>query len=325
MIVPLYNVEKYLTRCVDSVLSQGFNSFELILIDDGSTDLCSEICERYLDCAIEIIIIHQKNQGQASARNIGLDYVEKYSKSGWITFVDSDDWISKEYLELLFKSAKKNNTSISICNYNEEFERNENAINKAIKDKLMKTEDLYCDYSTLSVVPWGKLYNRRCFQGIRYPVGKICEDEFVTYKVLFQYSYIPFVVDSLYYYFQNKDGVSKTAWTPRRMDSLEALRNQVDYFKKNNLEKAYKRSIINAAINISNNYNQIIDSNKLIYKEKYIEKLRIELRKILRYKNAKRIIPFNEYIYLYDIAYPCLMNQYWRIQTVKSKIKRKKH
>lgn len=322
VIVPMYNVEKYLKRCLDSICAQTFTGFEVILVDDGSTDMSGEICEKYANERIDFLVIHQNNQGQARARNLGLDYLFEYNKSDWVTFVDSDDWINDRYLEVLYGSVKKYNTGISICGYKEAVEKIEYTSYEDIHISLVKTEEIYCKHNTLAVVPWGKLYNKACFNEVRYPVGKICEDEYLTYKILFMYSEIPFINNSLYNYFCNEAGVSKSMWSPRRLDSLEAMQNQIDYFRDHGLHQAYNRSIFNAAMNISRNYMEIGILEDAKKKKKYRKMLQFELRKILRYKDAKVILPFSDYKPIYEIAYPHFMKQYWRVQSVKSKFKR---
>ena len=101
VIVPVYKVEKYIHRCVDSILSQTFTDFELILVDDGSPDNCGKICDEYAEKDIRIHVIHQENGGLSAARNAGIDWVFANSDSEWITFIDSDDWVHPEYLERL--------------------------------------------------------------------------------------------------------------------------------------------------------------------------------------------------------------------------------
>ena len=104
VIVPVYNVEKYLHRCVDSILAQTFTDFELILVDDGSPDNCGKICDEYAEKDSRIHVIHKVNGGLSDARNAGLDWAFANSNSEWVTFIDSDDWVDKYYLEYLYNS-----------------------------------------------------------------------------------------------------------------------------------------------------------------------------------------------------------------------------
>ena len=115
VIVPVYNVEPYIRRCVDSILSQTFTDFELILVDDGSPDKCPIICDEYAEKDKRIRVFHQTNQGQATARNKALDWILSNSDSEYVTFVDSDDWVHPRYLELLYKANNNLGTSISQC------------------------------------------------------------------------------------------------------------------------------------------------------------------------------------------------------------------
>ena len=117
VIVPVYNTEKYLRRCIDSILAQTYSDFELILIDDGSTDNSGKICDDYAEKDNRIVVIHQDNKGQAIARNVGLDYVFEKDNSEWISFVDSDDCIHGRYLETLLAAGIKNCVKISVCDY----------------------------------------------------------------------------------------------------------------------------------------------------------------------------------------------------------------
>ena len=114
VIVPVYKVEKYLKRCVDSVLMQTFRDFELILVDDGSPDLCGEMCEKYAEKDKRVIVLHRENGGLSVARNTGLDWIFANSCSTYVTFVDSDDWIHPQYLEILLYILEKNNVPVSV-------------------------------------------------------------------------------------------------------------------------------------------------------------------------------------------------------------------
>ena len=114
IIVPVYNVEKYLQRCVDSILAQTFSDFELLLVDDGSPDNCGEICDWYATQDDRVHVIHQKNGGLSAARNAGIDWAFSNSDSQWLNFIDSDDWVHPQYLEVLKNAVDKDGTDLSI-------------------------------------------------------------------------------------------------------------------------------------------------------------------------------------------------------------------
>ena len=121
VIVPVYNVEKYLDKCINSLINQSYNNLEIILIDDGSTDNCGEICDKYALKDNRIKVIHKKNEGLSAARNLGISI----SKGDYIIFIDSDDWVDKEILLKLLNLIKKYNSDIAVCDYLLTYDENE--------------------------------------------------------------------------------------------------------------------------------------------------------------------------------------------------------
>ena len=160
-IVPVYNVEKYLYRCVDSILKQTYENFELILIDDGSPDNCSQMCDELSEKDSRIKVIHQENQGLSAARNSGI----KIAKGNYLTFIDSDDWISNTMFEDLINLIKEKNADISICNFivtdgNAIYKKNTKAEEKLYsKDEFMKII-LRVNSNRCIHYAWGKLYKK---------------------------------------------------------------------------------------------------------------------------------------------------------------------
>ena len=232
VIVPVYKVEKYLKRCIDSILAQTFQDFELILVDDGSPDNCGAICDDYAKQDPRIIAIHQENQGLSAARNAGIDWVFANSNSQWFHFIDSDDWVHPQILEKLLDANLSLGTDVSICEYirttSDSFEHLPIA-----KSPVVYTWDDLFQKSWLANYAWGKLYHRDCFQSIRYPVGKIYEDIFTTYKTLYNRS-ISVLWAPCYYYFIAPGSLTQAAWSPKRMDRLEALESQIRFFERIN-------------------------------------------------------------------------------------------
>lgn len=231
IIVPVYKVEPYLHRCVDSILNQTFPDFELILVDDGSPDNCLAICDEYARKDNRIHVIHQENGGLSAARNTGIDWAFAKSDSQWLTFVDSDDWIHPEMLERLLNAALENEVSVSICGY-AETEGEEPEIDvEDMKPTVWTPEDFFVEHNVNAVVAWGKLYRRECFKEIRYPVGKLHEDEFTTYKSLFAYTKVAVIHAPLYFYYYNSKSITHAKWTPAKMnDAYTALEEQIQYF-----------------------------------------------------------------------------------------------
>lgn len=244
VIVPIYNVEKYLNRCVDSILNQTFSDFELILVDDGSPDNCGKICDDYAKKDNRIHVIHQQNGGLSAARNAGIDWAFANSDSEWIAFVDSDDWIHPRYLEFLYKAVKNDKTKISICNYVRESHHLENYHDVMFTSKIMQGMELFeSKFNIQATVAWNKLYKKELFSDISFPNGRLHEDEFTTYKFLYLAGEISWIDKPLYYYYQNVEGIIHSKWSERRLDVYDAYEERVEFFKSENEQNYYKREL----------------------------------------------------------------------------------
>lgn len=227
IIIPIYNVEKYIHRCVDSVINQTYTNLEIILVDDGSPDNCGKICDEYAMKDNRIKVIHKENGGLSDARNHGIE-----SATGeWLFFLDSDDWIHPQTIENLYDAAIKNDVSVSICNYSQTEEESP-AVDISEKAELWIPKDLYLKHHVTSTIACAKLYRKDCFKSIRYPVGKLHEDEFVTYRILFAQEKIAFINQPYYAYFINDVGITKQKWTPSRVNAIDSLEEQRTFFKK---------------------------------------------------------------------------------------------
>lgn len=261
IIVPVYNVERYISRCIDSILVQSYDDFELILVDDGSSDSCGKICDEYAETDNRVIVIHQENAGLSAARNAGIDWAFRHSDSQWISFIDSDDWVHKEYLSCLFNAACDHNAAVSVCNFYKTNGETPESDQNSLISQLWPVERLFVEYNIVATVAWGKLYKKSFFDSIRYPVGKIHEDEFVTYQILFRNEQIAVVMEALYMYYQNPLSIMHSKWSTRRLDILEALEERIDFFDALNNEKMLQYTKIQLEVKIAY-------SNLRAYKEK---------------------------------------------------------
>lgn len=313
IIVPVYNVEKYLTRCIDSILAQTFTDFELILVDDGSPDNCGKICDAYAEKDGRVRVIHKENGGLSDARNTGIEMAFENSDSEWITFIDSDDWIHPKYLEVLYFSVKDTGLGISVCKFERTDGDNPKVDITNLKSQLCTPEGFYCDNNVYAVIACGKLYKKECFKEIRFPSGKIHEDEFVTYKILFQYSKIAVIDEPLYAYYTNQDGIMNKNWSPKRLSVLEALDYQLTYFKNNGYEKAYLKAINSIAYIICDYIKKIdLDKDNIRYKKMLKKQLRVHLK---RYKETAEF-SLSATPWFYETAYPRMMYCYWLIRSI---------
>lgn len=318
VIVPVYNVEPYLARCIDSILSQTFTDFELILVDDGSPDNCGKICDEYAQKDKRIHVIHKENGGLSSARNAGIDWVFASSDSQWITFIDSDDWIHPQYLELLLLATTDNNTDISICEYEETSEFSDFQVIGDVISQNLPPEDLFVNHHVTAVIACCKLYKKSCFENIRYPLGKLHEDEFTTYKILFEKSLVSYLKEPLYFYYTNPDSIVRKEWTPKRLDAIQAFHEQIAYFRKNGFNNALKK-----CERIILWY--IVSQIKIIEKSDNLKSYAVILRKDLRasikdYKKDLKLSIRTD-TSLYEKAYPLLTKVFLIIVSLFKKLK----
>lgn len=232
VIVPVYKVEPYLRRCVDSILNQTFSDFELILVDDGSPDGCPAICDEYAQKDSRVVVIHQENGGLSAARNAGIDWAFANSDSQWLHFVDSDDWIHPQMLEALLSAAEQNGLDVSITSFQrltDDSEADHVSFDPGCVE-IWDTEELFCRKNVEATVAWGKLYRKELFRELRYPVGKIHEDEFLTYRVIFQRSQVAYIPQALYRYYQNENGIMRHKNLKQLCHCCEANREQVWFY-----------------------------------------------------------------------------------------------
>lgn len=241
VVVPVYKVEKYLNRCVDSILAQTYKDFDLILVDDGSPDNCGKICDDYAKKDSRIHVIHRKNGGLSAARNSGIDWVFDNHFTEWITFVDSDDWIHPNYLETLLDNNIINNTNISVCGFMLSFDDSEFAECSG-KSRILKPESFWVEDKGNATVAWGKLYKTSFFDRIRYPQGKLNEDEYTTYKLLFTQERISVVPDKLYMYYQASSSITRSKWSAKKIDALGGCEEQLLFFEEHGYKTAFKES-----------------------------------------------------------------------------------
>lgn len=219
IIVPVYNVEPYLNRCLDSILHQSYRDVEIILVDDGSTDASPSICDEYARLDNRVKVIHQENGGLSFARNVGLDY----ASGEYIAFIDGDDYILPSMYERMLETMKTTDAELVMCSYLNIREDNSYMDVANIQRwsgsgmEFMQTDGIVCNYV------WNKLYHRKLFSGTRFPVGKTFEDIFVMHDIFAEAKKVSIIPDVLYVYQQREDGISKNLLSYHRMDFLRAL------------------------------------------------------------------------------------------------------
>lgn len=294
IIVPIYKVEDYLHRCVDSILKQTYKKLEVILVDDGSPDGCGKICDEYAKLDERIKVIHKKNGGLSDARNAGIEIAQ----GGHISFLDSDDWLYEEYIEKLYQLLKKSNSDISVCNFirtsiegiqvdisNEEIYEYSN---------MEALGQIYDKFDAQIFVAWGKLYKRYLFDDIRFPVGRIHEDEFITYKLIYKAKKIVLSTAQLIYYWQREDSIMGAGFNIKhRLDALDAFEERAEFFRDVGLKelssKTY-RSVFSMYLTV---IRRIDEFDKLINKKEFLK----------RFKNVRNNLRKSKQKFSYKVFY----------------------
>ena len=302
VIVPVYKVEPYIHRCIDSILAQTFTDFELILVDDGSPDSCGAICDEYAAKDRRIHVIHQKNGGLSAARNTGIDWAFANSDSEWLSFIDSDDWVHPTYLEKLIQGAEQFDASISQCG----FCRTDGSVDAseiAGETVCVTPNEQYTRF--YNVFAWGKLYRKEIFSSIRYPVGKLYEDSFIWHKLAFSTDRIAVIQEQLYYYFKRADSIMGRAWMPSNMDRLEAWNGQIKYFDQRKDDELLRFALGRFCAVAKHEYYAIERSDRVNTEEKQQYRQMIESQVCEKMKHYKRQMESSpDYPWCYEIAHP---------------------
>lgn len=268
VIVPIYNVEKYLDRCIESILKQTYKNIEIILVDDGSTDNSGKMCDQFAKRDNRIKVIHKKNGGMSDARNVGLDFVS----GEYIAFVDSDDWISPVMFERLYSILKKYKTEIVVCEpiYAYETYIDEQQFSgKSFELSKRKAIELLIEDRKFRSVVWNKLYARRLWADIRFPKGKHYEDVHIVYKIYDMCETISFLDQGLYYYFQRSQSIVHSTNFESHMELVHAVEERAKFLKLKYPDMTPRLSA------------SVISSVLIVYRELGIYKIKID-------KNTKK-------------------------------------
>lgn len=304
IIVPVYNVEKYVGRCMESITAQSYSNIEIIVVDDGTTDNSRNICEKYSNIDPRIKLISQSNQGLSGARNTGLQYVT----GDYIAFVDSDDYIEKTYIEELYNSILNTKADITVCGYYNQFDDRTAVFSmpEQLLDGKSATRMLVQDDYMPSYV-WNKLYKRALWDNIIFPIGKKFEDTYVMHKVFMRANLVSVIGKPLYHYIRRGDsitGVSKLTNNADTFAGLQARRKDLEgteFYHTACLTEMQKMRATICEINSLGN-------------EKYLE-LKIGLREELRnlFSKEKRFISCSQRI-KFDLffMFPRLYTKYYR-------------
>ena len=321
IITPIYQAEAYLHPCIDSILAQTFPDFQLILVDDGSSDRSGVICDEYAAKDSRIKVIHQENRGQAAARNRALDLAQ----GEYIAFIDSDDYVHPRFLEILWKNARNSQAQVSICNFEKVPEvrplpdlspaasrvwEGKDYVRKCMTGQIPNKAWILCD----------KLFHRSCFAHRRLPEGRIYEDNAVVYQILYEAETIAECDDILYYYFQNQSGTVNQAFRPKHLDWLLVPQEMIEYFTAHG-----------DALLIDKSRRMYLGSLEDMYRKVHTHlkdpALEQELKQKLRlqYEHEKKRYPITVRTHpgLYEILFPTYARLYWTAKAILSKLSKR--
>ena len=241
VIVPCYKVENYLPKCIDSILRQTYRNLEVILVDDGSPDRCGEICDAYAKKDSRVVVIHKPNGGLSDARNVAIDQ----AKGEWITFIDSDDFVCDNYVEVLFELATVFDCECSVCPLNPFKEGEEPIVDHSLRhqEKMSppKAVEQMFYQEKFDNNAASKLFHKRLFEsGIRFPKGVCFEDLAITYQLLMMSKSVGYTDAKLYHYLLREDSI-EGKYTPKKVDDglavLKSMDENISMFQ--GIEKAY--------------------------------------------------------------------------------------
>lgn len=232
IIVPVFNVERYLPRCLESIFAQTHRNIDVILVDDGSTDGSGRICDEAASADARFSVIHKANGGLSDARNAGLEVAD----GKWVFFLDSDDYISPYCIETMLGVAHASKAEIVECRFASvddtasiEWARPTSACELYRQPEALER---FLDYDGTWIMAWNKLYRMALFDEIRFPIGKLNEDEFtIPYLVEKAHVYAS-LEDSLYAYVQREGSIMHSSFSDRKLDGLEALLLRLNHFSR---------------------------------------------------------------------------------------------
>lgn len=247
VIVPIYNVEKWLERCVRSICNQTFKDYEILLINDGSTDSSEKIIQQYAKRDLRIRAYSKKNGGLSDARNYGL----KFARGKFVVFVDSDDFLDSHYLEKLYKGINKYHASVAICGCNLNEENGKvisslflNAKKEVISGRELLEHVFNKENGMAYTVVWNKMFSRGLFKDLKFAKGKLYEDEFINPSLYWSISKIAVIDEPMYNYVQRNESIIKSKINEKKIiDAREALTNRIKFYKNKDRE-LYNDSLV---------------------------------------------------------------------------------
>ena len=298
VIVPVYKVEKYLNKCIDSIINQTYKNLEIILVDDGSPDNCPQICDEYAKRDNRIKVIHKENGGLSDTRNVGIHV----AKGKYIGFVDSDDWIALEFYEKLYKLLKKHNAEIAVCDFTRTNNENLLVNNKNTIEIMYSQEEYLKRYFKIGCqnteyYAWNKLYKRNLISDNQYPKGLTSEDVVGTYKAILKSNKIVKTSEKLYFYRYNSESITGK-FSEKDLDLIPIWNQIIEITKNNNSKYMWMAELNRYRIDYTLLMRMAINLEYEEIKEKYSLEYKKNLEDLKKHKKIllKSKIPFSRKI-----------------------------
>ena len=274
IIVPIYNVDKYLEECIESLKNQTYKNLEIILINDGSTDESVKICEKYKEKDNRIVFINKNNGGAASAKNEGL----KMATGDYIAFVDSDDFIELDMIEYMVNTIKKYNSDIVQCSFTNLYKNTEKFKQDTIVEQKISSKDFLELFLTKwdSSLFWNKLFKREVIENVFFKEGRCIDDEFFTYKCVINSKNIVTSNKIVYNYRMRKSGVMKSESSQKQIlkDRVDYLYERYELVRKiyKDLDKSFLEHLLTYYLIISKDY--YVDEKLLDYMKNNLKSIK---------------------------------------------------
>ena len=310
VVVPVYNVKKYLNKCVNSIIAQTYDNYEVLLIDDGSTDGSSEMCDKFAAQYEKISAFHKENGGQSDARN----YANKYLKGEYIVYIDSDDYVEPNYISVMVECREKYNADLVIASHIDEDEYGKVLSKKVFDNKVtiydakLALEEM-CYENLICTSPCGKLIKREHIFKNEFPKGMIYEDLATIYKIIGSCNKIAYINCSIYHYIQRNGSTMHSEYSPKVLHVMQASENLLNYVEK------YYPDIRSAAIQryfFSANEAYVRASNEKDFL-KIINNIRIKLRQYWSIIRINNKISKKQKIRYWMMAFqPILYKNVWK-------------
>lgn len=276
VVVPIYKVERFLPKCVESILNQTYKNLEVILVDDGSPDNCPALCDSFAEQDSRIKVIHKKNGGMSDARNAGIEV----ATGDYVGFVDSDDYIDENMYEAMLTEALSNDAQIVECDSYAVYKDDKTEVYKSCDYKLYtNNRDIIYDYiegNGIQTVVWNKLYRKEIIGDVRFEFGKYHEDEIFTYQILAKATRLVHINKLYYYYVQRQGSVMNSGFSLRYLDAIEGGLKRAEFIK-DNYPELYFQQLKSLTFFCIYNYQRILDNISC-------DKDKVGRRKIVMYR-----------------------------------------